>query len=427
MKLFISSFQNRCSYAFIAFIAFIVILNPYLAGPLPISPGPMIVLFILSLFVISVSLSERYSLVVNYKFLITTLAVIIFPHIVSFFNEAQVDFNLLKIQISVFIMILFGFCAGYILRNYQNQSELPIELCKIFVGIVFLNALVVLLEFYYPSVRSLLESLLVPDARVDYANGLRFRGLASAGGASLSVAHGLAVPMAYYLFRQKIFGPMILLLSVSTLLVSLIFIGRTGFIVAALGILLVFVLTDASKQRTQLSYKAWVFILFIASLSMMSYLGIFYDSLPSHYQNYSINVFLGGSESLKSEGTVSYVISFYDFPDDPLALVLGVGNFSGGFDLGYSLPGDPGIMKILTAYGISGLLFYVGLLVWCFSLPKSYLKDILVIICILLIFTELKEPLLFKGYSSRFFWLLVGVMLYQKEVLAIRLSNKLNL
>ena len=425
MKFFVSNFQNRRSYAGIAVIAFIVVLNPYLAGPIPISPGPMVVLCVLSLFGVSVCLSERYSFVVNYKLLIVTLTVLIFPHLLFFFREVQVDFNLLKIQISVSVMVLLGFCVGFTLRNYQNLSELPLEICKIFVSIVVFNAIVVLLEFYYPSVRSLLESLLVPDGRVDYADGLRFRGLASAGGASLSVAHGLSVPIAYYLFRKNIIGPLALLLSVSAVLASLIFIGRTGFVVALLGILLVSVLTRASAQKTQLWFKVWVFILFIASLSLVSYLGVFYDSLPAHYQNYSINVFLGGSESLKSEGTISYVASFYAFPDDLLALVFGVGNFSGGFDSGYSLPGDPGIMKVLTAYGILGLLFYLGLIVWCFSLPKGYLKDILVISCILLISTELKEPLLFKGYSSRFFWLLVGVMLYQKGVLAIRRSTKL--
>lgn len=411
----------------VLFIAFIIFLNPYFAGSLSIISGQILVLLFLAIYFFKKIIIEKYNFNINLKFLIIASSIFIYPHIVSFITEANVDFGLIKMQISIFAMIIFGFSiATEFSKNYQ-QNTIALFLCNIFTIIIFINSVIILLEFYIPELRVFIESFLIPDGKVDYANGLRFRGLASAGGASLSVAHGLAVPMAYYLFRQKIFGPMILLLSVSTLLVSLIFIGRTGFIVAALGILLVFVLTDASKQRTQLSYKAWVFIVFIASLSMMSYLGIFYDSLPSHYQNYSINVFLGGSESLKSEGTVSYVISFYDFPDDPLALVLGVGNFSGGFDLGYSLPGDPGIMKILTAYGISGLLFYLGLMVWCFSLPKSYLKDILVIICILLISTELKEPLLFKGYSSRFFWLLVGVMLYQKEVLAIRLSNKLNL
>ena len=426
MNFSVSTLSNGIRYAIIACFAFFVFLNPYLAVPVSIVSGQIVAICVLLFFGLRMLASKRITIAFNFKLLITTLFIMIYPHIVLFLREGQLDLNLLKIQISISVMVLLGFYIGFTFKNYHNLNALAISISRIFVGIIIFNSIIVLLEFYNPPIRLLLESFLIPDGKVDYANGLRFRGLASAGGASLSVAHGLCVPLLYYLFRKNSIGPLVLLLSVSVIFASLIFIGRSGFVVALLGILIVFILTKSSPKKTPLWFRVCVLIIFIAFLFSPRYVNVFFNSLPSHYQNYSINVFLGGADSLKSEGTISYVTSFYKFPDDFLSLVFGRGDFSGGFDLGYAWPGDPGIMKVMTAYGILGLFFYLGLILWLFSFPKSYLKDILIISCILLISTELKEPLLFKGYSSRFFWLLVGVVLYQRGLLTVRRSLKFN-
>ena len=129
-------------------------------------------------------------------------------------------------------------------------------------------------------------------------------------------------------------------------------------------------------------------------------------------------MFLGGAESLKSEGTISTVINFFSFPDNIWQILFGVGNISGGYEDG--MPADPGFMKILTGYGVLGLLFYPGLLIWCFSLPRGYLRDILIIICILLVCAEFKEPFLIKGYTSRLFWLLLGLTAYHRRLFVVR-------
>jgi hypothetical protein len=264
-----------------------------------------------------------------------------------------------------------------------------------------------------------LEGLLIPDGKVDYAEGLRFRGLASAGGASLSVAHGTGIVLMYYLFKKNSIGPLKFLISVAMVFISLIFIGRTGFVVAFIGIFLVAILIKSSREKVKLLSKAWLYIIFITGGGLLlSYATVFYDSLPVFYQNYSINVFLGGRESLSSEGTISTVIDFFSFPDNILQIFFGIGNMSGGYVDG--LPADPGFMKILTGYGVLGLLVYPGLLLWCFSLPRSYLRDILIIISILLVCTEFKEPFIFKGYTSRFFWLLIGFTAYHRGLFIVR-------
>ena len=118
------------------------------------------------------------------------------------------------------------------------------------------------------------------------------------------------------------------------------------------------------------------------------------------------------------------VISFFSFPDNIWQILFGTGNMSGGYEYGYGMPADPGIMKILTGYGVLGLLFYPDLYFGVF-LPKGHLRDILIICSILLVATELKEPFIFKGYNSRFLWLFIGMTFYYRGLFSIKRLVKL--
>ena len=166
----------------------------------------------------------------------------------------------MKTQVSIIAMIMLGFSIAYIFKDSQINSR-SLELCKVFTSVMILNSIIVLFEFYLPSLRLLLESYLIEDGKVDYANGFRYRGLASAGGASLSVAHGISIPLIYYLFKKNAIGPLRLLISITIVFTSLIFIGRTGFVVAFIGIVLVAFIIKSSSEKAQLLSK-YGFILF---------------------------------------------------------------------------------------------------------------------------------------------------------------------
>ena len=143
--------------------------------------------------------------------------------------------------------------------------------------------------------------------------------------------------------------------------------------------------------------------------------------LPSFYQTYSLNLFLNGLEGIQNEGTLNSVINFIVFPDSFVDLIFGIGNFSGGFEFGYLFPGDPGIMKLSTAYGIPlAFMIYLLIFIWCINLPSGNLKEILFIMIIFFVIFEFKEPFLFKGYSSRIFWTLIGLSLYKQKLISFR-------
>lgn len=412
------NFSNKLNFwrISILFIAFIIFLNPYFAGSLSLISGQILVIFLLSAYFFKKIIINKYNLLINFKFINIALIVLIYPHIVFFLTEAKVDFGLIRTQISIFAMILFGFSIAAEFMRSHEQDSVVLFICNIFTTIISINSVIILLEFYFPEIRVFVESFLISDTKVDYSNGLRFRGLASAGGASLSLAHGISIPLSYYLYKQNNIGPLRLFLTVTIIFISLIFIGRTGIIIAVIGIICVTFFSKSRLKEAKFFSKLWLYIVGIAALALISFAGTFFNSLPDFYQNYSLNLFLGGSESLKSEGTINTVIAFYDFPQSISKIIFGTGNFSGGYDYGYDWPGDPGIMKMLTSYGIFGILFYPLLLVGVFCLPKGSLRDILIICSVLLVFSEIKEPFIFKGYTSRFFWLLIGISLYQMHI-----------
>lgn len=404
----------------ILFIAFIIFLNPYFAGSLSIISGQILVLLFLAIYFFKKIIIEKYDFNINLKFLIIASSIFIYPHIVSFITEANLDFGLIKMQISIFAMIIFGFSiATEFSKNYQ-QNIIALFLCNIFTIIIFINSVIILLEFYIPELRVFIESFLIPDGKVDYANGLRFRGLASAGGASLSVAHGISISFLYYLYKQNSIGPLRFLIIGTITFISLIFIGRTGFVVAFVGFFYIALFFKSKSKKVSLYVRLWIYIVATVAIFLISYVGVFFNSLPEAYQNYSINLFLGGAESLKSEGTIAAMGSFYNFTDNFYKIFFGTGNFSGGYDYGYDWPADPGIMKILTAYGIFGILFYPLLLMFLTFSSKGKLRDLLIICGTLLVFVEIKEPFIFKGYTSRFFWLLIGLLIFETRLLKFK-------
>ena len=61
-------------------------------------------------------------------------------------------------QISIFAMIIFGFSiATEFSKNYQ-QNIIALFLCNIFTIIIFINSVIILLEFYIPELRVFIES-----------------------------------------------------------------------------------------------------------------------------------------------------------------------------------------------------------------------------------------------------------------------------
>lgn len=397
-----------------------IILSPYLKifGAFAISY--IILLSFLVFITFKTMTLVNHSLRINIYLMLLITFIVIYPHIIGL-TKGVVDINLVRTQFSILAMIVTGFSIAIMSDIYAKTNIDSLVLTKFFIYAIILNSIVVLLEFLIPSFRSFIESLLMPSSRTDYMVGLRFRGIASAGGASLSIAHGLSGVLLYYLYRKRLINPIFALVGILLCFSSLIFIGRSGILLLFVGIFFVHIMIKKTNAKRKISNVISTFLAFLLIIVFVTNINYLYNMLPSFYQTYSLNLFLNGLEGIQNEGTLNSVINFIVFPDSFVDLIFGIGNFSGGFEFGYLFPGDPGIMKLSTAYGIPlAFMIYLLIFIWCINLPSGNLKEILFIMIIFFVIFEFKEPFLFKGYSSRIFWTLIGLSLYKQKLISFR-------
>lgn len=397
-----------------------IILSPYLKifGAFAISY--IILLSFLVFITIKTMTLVNHSLSINIYLMLFITFIVIYPHIIGL-TKGVVDINLVRTQFSILAMVVTGFSIAIMSDIYAKTNIDSLVLTKFFIYAIILNSIVVLLEFLIPSFRSFIESLLIPSSRTDYMVGLRFRGIASAGGASLSIAHGLSGVLLYYLYRKRLINPIFALVGILLCFSSLIFIGRSGILLLFVGIFFVHIMIKKTNAKRKISNVIFTFLAFLLIVVFVTNINYLYNMLPSFYQTYSLNLFMNGLEGIQNEGTLNSVIKFIVFPDSYVDLIFGIGNFSGGFEFGYLFPGDPGIMKLSTAYGIPlAFMIYLLIFIWCINLPSGNLKEILFIMIIFFVIFEFKEPFLFKGYSSRIFWTLIGLSLYKQKLISFR-------
>jgi len=73
---------------------------------------------------------------------------------------------------------------------------------------------------------------LIEAGNIDFTEGFKFRGLASSGGAALSVTQPIALLIALYLLDKRVIGSLLLTLFIVILFSSSMVIGRTGIILS---------------------------------------------------------------------------------------------------------------------------------------------------------------------------------------------------
>lgn len=123
-----------------------------------------------------------------------------------------------KVAGSILVYIFMAYAIFLISRHKGIDFNGLVYLCLL---VVVLNSAIILTQVSLPSFRDFIESFLVLSGNVNWTEGFRYRGLASGGGASLSVLIPVAVVLALYLYSEKVIGLLNMAVLVSILLVSL--------------------------------------------------------------------------------------------------------------------------------------------------------------------------------------------------------------
>jgi hypothetical protein len=391
-------FSRKINYFTLFFVILILVLNSYtVVGPLAYFLLPLIILPLL----------DRFRLLsFDSFFLLLALVFISLVGVFSSFLNNIGQFVHFKVAISIAIYLLFSY-AIFLIFNRKGFDFNDLVLLILLVAVV--NSSVIILQVLYPDFRSIIEGFLVPSGNIDWTEGFRYRGLASGGGASLSVLIPVAIVLALHLYSEKIIGILVLFLFISILLVSLFFIGRTGFLLLPI-VFASFVFFNLQK---------YIFKVFLFILIMIIFLLFFGEAIKDFvieqygvgFYNYSFGFFLGGVDGIKDEGTVGIIVEFLQVvPSTFPEVLIGYGFYGGSHFEPWT---DSGYSRMFLSVGyFFGVAFYLSFFLIFRNIILTR-KFLFLTIGVALLVAEFKEPLLFTGYASRVYVLLLGYALFE--------------
>lgn len=310
---------------------------------------------------------------------------------------------------------------------YCKKKGLSIDdFLLIVLLVVILNSIVVLLELQFDPLRQFIEGYLdqLTEGSINYAEGYRLRGIASSGGAALSISVPAALIIALYLFDKGRLNVISLLILIAIFLASVIAIGRSGIVLLMIPTIAYVILLLSKKNGLRSIVKALFFLSFLATFIVP----IFYQFISDFFSEmfgdafikYAFGFLLDGRDGIQEEGTVGIVAEFlavlpFDFP----YALTGYG-FYGGSDF-YPWT-DSGYSRMFLSVGfLFGFLFYI-LLYRMYFLPLGENKFLIGSLIVLLAVAEAKEPLLYSGVASRIF-ILVLVYCYCEKKSAKKLKG----
>jgi len=379
---------------FVFFCLSLIILNPYTIYG---KPGAVIA-FILAGYGVMNGIKTKF--LVHFLLPLSILMLISFVGVFSSLFNNIFQFNHLLAVISFSIVIF----SAYGLWVYCYKSSISRDdVLKLVMYTVLMNSVVIVLELNFDSLRAVIESFLDPliQTSIDYTTGYKFRGLASSGGAGLSISVPVALTIALYLFDRKLLTLPALILVISFVFFSVLVIGRTGLILSVIPLLsfLVFQVVR-SKQRGRALFTGFVLVLVVIYLYQFT-IEYFSDMFGDGFTRYAIGFLLEGEEGIKEEGTVTAITEYLTvLPKHFPQILFGYGFYGGSEFFPWT---DSGLSRMFLSVGfVFGLLFYIVLFRMYFLVFKGneFLIGTLVLV---LAASELKEPLLYSGVASRMF------------------------
>jgi hypothetical protein len=371
----------------------VLILNPYAVF------GPVGYYFAFPLVSLAVLGGLKYSRLE----IIGLFLICIFISLIGVFSSVVhgiPQINHFKASVLILTNYLIGVGLFVLLRkSFKFDDILIIVLC---VGVA--NGLTILAQVQYPQFRAIIESVLIDSGNIDWQEGFRYRGLASGGGASLSVLSALMVYIGLYLYGIGRIGIFSLLVSIAILSVSVLFVGRTGVLLIFMAFLLKIALSGFR------SFKILLLLLMCIPLVVLFGHGLIKDYLIYQYGEefylYALGFILQGKDGIANEGTVGIIADFLmvvpkQFPQ----IFTGYGFYGEGYFEPWT---DSGYSRMFLSVGfIFGFIYYLSVALIFMKSVKGKIILFLPLI-ILLVIAETKEPLLLTGYSSRLLFLLLG-------------------
>lgn len=414
-------YSHKNKNAFYTFFMILLIYNFIFPIRLVIFPQFAYLLYLLLLFQV-IFYKDWFKIFSRTHFFAPTLfmgVIILLLSISSILYNQSNDF----LGIVLIVKYIFAITSSliitlFIMSQYQINSLLVF--IKIMVLSILLVAVVCILEFFIPEAKMLLGDIIYdPPGHTDYATSFRVKGLASSGGASLSVGLATGVILSNFLItitngKKTIFW----IFSTFIISFSTLFVGRTGILLILAFFLLQFI--------SHFSLKSIVKVVII-SLSLFYLSEIFNDDQINIIYSFSLEPIKNYIEygAVSSRSTDALATMFY-LPDIEHLF------FGAGFwrypTHGYLLS-DSGYMKILMAFGIFGFIVFYSYQLFISYSAYTYYKRFknyklnFAFLFSFLFLAEIKEEFFMQNYSFKLIILLITYSFVDKVITAEK-NNK---
>ena len=385
------------SVAIFIFVSLLlIILNPYTVYG---KPGQLIAF----LFAFYACLNGIKTVV--WRKILTPLVLMFFVAIVGLLSSLVngiLQFNHVLSVVSLIVIVLA--VQGIWMISHRNGVSFDL-IVKMLLLIVLFNSSIIILELFFDGLRLGIEAFLDPleNGSINYAEGYRFRGIASAGGANLSIIIPAGLILALYLYGKKEIGTLFLVAAFSILMFSVTVIGRTGLIFSAIPVAMYFLINGRSLNLKTVMSFVLVLLLAVFLFFLFQSFGVNFlsDRFGDNFLFYSFGFIFEGKEGFQDEGTVALLAEFLSvLPNDFYSALFGYG-FYGGSD--FSPWTDSGYARMFLSVGyLFGGIFYFLVFRLYYS-SRNIDRFFAYSFVVVLAFAEVKESLLFSGYAARLF------------------------
>lgn len=394
------NFKKPMIRLYILILLILLILNPYTVIG---RPGIVAALLLCIYAFITRSYNRFFSK--SFLFFLAMIIISIWGGVISYVN----NIGQLAHLITVISLIVYTLSVEGLWRFCQNHGIDFHEIIKLCSIVIVFNSFIIILEVYFPIIRSIIESFLAPAGNINWKEGFRYRGLSGSGGAGLSIASPIALACILYLYELKKVSTLFMITSFLIILIALINIGRTGLALlpVVIAIYFLFQLKKIIKDPTgiiKFTTAASLIVIFIYSKYELM-INYFNDKFGEGFTNYAFEFLLKGEEGIEDEGTLSTLASFNSvFPTGFPEAFIGYGFYGGGAFTPYT---DSGYARTILSVGwILGIIFYLCFYCIFISKIRSHFFLFYSILAILII-SEYKEPFLYSGVGARVFVLLL--------------------
>ena len=349
-----------------------------------------------------------YSIYVLLFFLFLSLYSGLIQLTLSDIDVANSNLIFLKIMINNAMYLLFGIM---LLSTIMKSEDISLFL-KMIVLVVFINSILIIIASLFPEVKNVLESILSQDydSNLDYANGFRARGLAAAGGFSLSALGIVTCIVCVFLCTNKKITSFQTFISILVITVSQIFIARTG-LYFCIAIFISWYIYSIIFTKNRL-------FLITTSLIGFSILIISFDSYSDKLAgvlSWAFELFNNiSSGSGVHTNSTDDLLTMFNVPSDLVRIIFGFGFYEA--DVSYR--SDSGFVRSLYSVGLFSIFIYLFHAYFlCKKLPENYrlYKNMFMLMFVLLFILEIKGPVFYQNYTARFLFILYAFFLVDKN------------